>query len=40
VSWDFSFSIRLEILQDQFGLWFPITLSNVDYEIETNAYFY
>ncbi len=38
MSWDFSFSIRMEIVQDQFGLRLPITLSIAGQEIEANAY--
>lgn len=38
MSWDFTFSTRLEIVQDQFGLCLPVILSIVGYEIEANAY--
>lgn len=38
MSWDFSFSIRMEIVQDQFGLRLPIALSVADREIEARAY--
>ncbi len=38
MSWDFSFSIRMEIVQDQFGLRLPITLSVAGREIEARAY--
>jgi len=38
MSWDFSFSVRLEITQDQLGLRLPIALSIAGQEIETEAY--
>ena len=38
MNWDFSFSIRMGTVQDQFGLCLPITLSVADQEIEANAY--
>jgi predicted aspartyl protease len=38
MSWDFSFSIRMEIVQDQFGLRLPITLSIGGREIDARAH--
>jgi hypothetical protein len=38
MSWNFSFSVRMEIVQDQYGLRFPITLSTAGLEIDARAY--
>ncbi len=38
MNWDFSFSVRLEIAQDQLGLRLPIALSITGQEMEAEAY--
>ena len=38
MNWDFSFSVRMEIVPDQFGLRLPITLSIAGREIDARAY--
>ena len=38
MSWNFSFSIRVGIIEDQFGLCTPITLSVAGREIEADAH--
>src|SRR5215213_10786364 len=38
VTWDFSFSTHLEIVQDQFGLRLPVTLSIAGQPTEMRAY--